>query len=68
MIVQDSQQHVAGEREVANWTRLVDGLPVTYFNVPMMWLREVTRADFEREQPEMVVHPDATCFWEVSVD
>jgi hypothetical protein len=67
-IIQDYKQHFEGEREVVNWTRLVDGRSVTYFDVPVMYLREVTREDFERRQPHMAVNPEAICFWEVSVD
>ena len=67
-IIQDYRQHTPGEREVADWDRLVDGRIVTYRNVPIMYLREVSRADFEARHPEKIVHPSAICFWEVSFD
>ena len=63
--MQDRLPHWVGEREVVNWTR-PDGC--TYFNVPIMYLREVTREEFIAANPEKKVHPDAICFWEVSVD
>lgn len=67
-ICADYRPHYAGEREIVNWTR-PDGN--TYFNVPIVYLREVTVEDYLRQKPHMVDHPDlalSTCFWEVSVD
>jgi len=67
-ILADYGPHYVGEREIVNWTR-PDGQ--TYFNVPIMYLREVTPAEYLEQKPHMVGHPDLTravCFWEVSVD
>ena len=70
-VIQDYKQHFVGEREVVNWDCLVDGQKVTYYNVPVMFLRELTRPEAEahfRHHPTMTFSPDALCWWEVSAD
>lgn len=64
-IIQDYKHHFVGEREVVNWTR-PDGR--TYINVPVMYLRQVTRDDFVANHPEKAVYAEAVSFWEVSID
>lgn len=64
-IVADYRQHVAGEREVVDWTR-PDGR--RYANVPVVYVREVSKADYLARFPHVQL-PDERCyFWEVSVD
>lgn len=64
-IIADYQQHVAGDREVVDWTR-PDG--VRYRNVPVVYLRQVSKAEYLAQFPHVHVE-DARCFfWEVSID
>lgn len=66
-VTADYKQHVVGEREVVDWTRL-DGK--TYRNVPVVYLREVTEDDYLASHPHMrgKLEPERRYFWEVSVD
>ena len=68
-VIADYRQHIAGERETVNWTR-PDGH--TYVNVPVYFLREVTRTmyltQFPHAQAKLDAEPDRVYFWEVSVD
>jgi len=70
-IVADYRQHVSGEREVmGSWLR-PDGQ--TYFNVPVVYLREVSKADYLAQHPyitdaDLAHHHNRTIFWEVSID
>lgn len=63
-IVGDYKQHYAGEREIVDWDR-PDGK--TYRNVPIMYLREATLAEYRVNHPRADVS-DFKYFWEVSVD
>ncbi len=64
-IVADYRQHVVGEREVVDWSR-PDGQ--TYRNVPVVYLRKVSKAEYLAQFPAAVLTPDRCHFWEVSVD
>lgn len=65
-IVADYVQHTVGEREVVDWTR-PDGK--TYVDVPVLYLREVTRAEYLEQHPDSPpLEPTRCYFWEVSVD
>jgi hypothetical protein len=64
-VIADYVQHVAGEREVVDWSR-PDG--TTYRNVPVVFLREVSKADYEAQFPDVPVPAHRCFFWEVSVD
>ena len=67
-IIADYHQHFEGERELVDWSR-DDG--VRYRDVPVMYLREVTREDYLAQFPHMVGLLDGKAcwfFWEVSVD
>jgi hypothetical protein len=57
---------VLGTRELVNWDR-PDGK--TYYNVPIVWLREVTEADYIAQHPNVPAGHVVGCrFYEVSVD
>lgn len=67
LIVADYVEHYEGQREVVDWTR-PDG--VTYRDVPVVYLRRVTEAEYRASSPR---HATVDCtgrehFWEVSVD
>lgn len=66
-IIADYLPHFVGEREVVDWTRS-DGQ--TYRNVPVMYLRQVTREDYLRAFPNLreKLEPERCHFWEVSID
>lgn len=66
-IIADYKPHVAGEREVVNWTR-PDGS--WHPNVPVMYLREVTAEDYFEKFPHWRgrIEAERCHFWEVSVD
>lgn len=66
-ITADYIQHVAGEREVVDWTRS-DG--IRYRNVPIVYLRQVTKEDYLEKFPQWRgrIEPERCYFWEVSVD
>lgn len=63
-IIADVKPHVPGEREVVNWTR-PDGQ--TYFDVPLVYMREVSERDYRENFPRASL-PPGCCFWEVSID
>lgn len=78
-IIADYKQHQVGERELVNWTRPdyreypVGACPSdrrTYFDVPIMYLREVTADDYFAQFPHMRGQASLVGmrFWEVSVD
>jgi hypothetical protein len=64
-IIADYKQHKVGEREVVNWTR-PDG--VTYFDVPVVFVREVSLAEYRVDHPLSELTAERCFFWEVSVD
>jgi hypothetical protein len=64
-IIADYRQHIAGEREVVNWTR-PDG--IRYRNVPVVYVRQVTEADYRVNHPTVALDAHHCYFWEVSVD
>lgn len=69
-VIADYKQHVAGEREVVNWTR-PDGK--TYFDVPVLYLREVSKEDYLKQRTidaadRLAADKSRVYFWEVSVD
>jgi hypothetical protein len=66
-IVADYVDHVVGEREVVDWDR-PDGK--TYRNVPVMYLRRASEAEYLDQKPHMNgrLSPERPYFWEVSVD
>jgi mannose/cellobiose epimerase-like protein (N-acyl-D-glucosamine 2-epimerase family) len=64
-IVADYKTHRAGEREVVDWKR-PDG--VLYRDVPVMYLREASLAEYRVNHPHAQLTPDRCHFWEVSVD
>lgn len=65
-IIQDDCRHTIGEREVVNWTR-ADGC--TYFNVPIVYVRESTAAEYlaQPHLPHPMLRPGAF-YWEVVTD
>ena len=65
-IIADYVQHYPGQREVVDWDR-ADG---THRNVPVVYLREVTKADYLARCAPGYVPPDESerFYWEVSVD
>lgn len=64
-IVADYRRHLIGEREVVDWDR-PDGI---HADVPLVYLREATEAEYLARKPHMAGHiPLGTTFWEVSVD
>jgi hypothetical protein len=64
-IIADTKPHNVGEREVVNWTR-PDG--VTYFDVPIVYLREASADEYLSRFPHVELAPERCFFWEVSVD
>jgi hypothetical protein len=65
-IVADWESHVIGERELVSWDR-PDGQ--TYHNVPIVYLREVTQAEYLATKPHCPPSRIVGArFWEVSVD
>jgi hypothetical protein len=64
-IIADYKQHVAGEREVVDWTR-PDG--IRYRDVPVLYLRQVTEDDYRAGHPNAPREPERCYFWEVSID
>lgn len=66
-IIADYKTHVEGEREVVSWDR-PDG--VTYYNVPVCYMRAVTADEYYENHPDMRgrLEPNRVHFWEVSVD
>lgn len=69
-VVADYVEHYEGEREVVDWDRLdADGHVVTYRNVPLVYLRRVTQAEYLKCKPDCPPERLNGCvFWEVSVD
>lgn len=64
-IIADYKAHYVGERETVDWTR-PDG--ITYFDVPVMYLREASREEYLACRPNGELEPGRCHFWEVSVD
>jgi hypothetical protein len=69
-IVYDLKPHTVGEREVADWDRLVDGRIVTFRDVPLVYLRPATRDEYLAQHPcaGSRFPPGDLFFWEVSID
>ncbi len=63
-ILADYRQHYAGEREVVNWDRA----GVTYFDIPVVYLKEVTEDRYRVDFPLVELHCSPCYFWEVSID
>jgi hypothetical protein len=64
-IIADYRPHHCGEREVVDWTR-PDG--VTYRNVPVVYVREASRAEYRVKFPHAPLSPARCHFWVVSID
>lgn len=70
-IIADYRPHFEGERETVNWSRPDgEGSSRVYFDVPVMYLREVSAEEYLQERPHMrgQLPPERCYFWEVSVD
>jgi hypothetical protein len=69
-IVADCVDHIAGERELVDWDRLVDGQVVTFRNIPVMYLRRATVEEYYAQHPTARgrFNPSERFFWLVSID
>lgn len=69
-IVADYDDHHEGQRELVNWDRHdANGAVVTHRNVPVVYLRRASKAEYlERNPGAPSGDLDGYSFWEVSID